>query len=62
MLISQANLKKCRAKLCKTQGRRHSKGELNRDAALLKRVGAIANRIKPHTAVFRKDAPGWNWK
>jgi predicted Zn-dependent protease len=39
-----------------------SKGELNHDAAMLKRVRAIAMNIKPHTAVFRKDAPGWNWE
>ena len=39
-----------------------SKGELNRDSALLLRVRTIADNIKPHTAVFRKDAPGWNWE
>jgi len=39
-----------------------SKGELNHDAAMLTRVRAIAQRIKPHTGVFRKDAPGWNWE
>ena len=39
-----------------------SKGELNHDTAMLNRVRAIAMRIKPHTVVFRKDAPGWNWE
>ena len=38
------------------------KGELNRDSAILKRVRAIAMHIKPQTAVFRSDAPGWNWE
>jgi predicted Zn-dependent protease len=37
-------------------------GLLNRDAALLKRVRAVASRIEPQTAVFRSDAPGWKWE
>jgi predicted Zn-dependent protease len=37
-------------------------GTLNRDAAMLKRVRAVASRIQPHTAVFRRDAPGWKWE
>lgn len=38
------------------------KGALNKDEKLLQRVRAIARRIEPHTGVFRKDAPGWNWE
>lgn len=38
------------------------KGALNKDPKLLQRVQAIARRIEPQTAVFRKDAPGWNWE
>jgi predicted Zn-dependent protease len=37
-------------------------GTLNRDAAMLKRVRAVASRIEPHTTVFRRDAPGWKWE
>jgi predicted Zn-dependent protease len=37
-------------------------GTLNRDAAMLKRVRAVASRIEPHTVVFRRDAPGWTWE
>lgn len=35
---------------------------LNKDAALLRRVRAIAERIQPQTSVFRNDAPGWAWE
>jgi len=38
------------------------KGQLNRDAAQLHRVRAIANRLIPQTGVFRADAPGWQWE
>ena len=38
------------------------KGQLNRDPALTSRVRAIAQRLIPHTGVFRQDAPGWNWE
>lgn len=35
---------------------------LNRDARQVARVGAITQRLVPHTAVFRPDAPRWNWE
>jgi predicted Zn-dependent protease len=38
------------------------KGELNRDAALSARVRGIAQRLIPQTAVFRADAPAWQWE
>ncbi|MBX9605753.1 MAG: M48 family metallopeptidase [Gammaproteobacteria bacterium] len=37
-------------------------GALNTNAALVKRVRAVAQRIAPQTAVFRADAPAWNWQ
>src|SRR5688572_27408868 len=37
-------------------------GTLNRDDGLLTRVRAVAARIQPQTAVFRPDAPGWDWE
>jgi Zn-dependent protease with chaperone function len=38
------------------------KGALNRDPRQTERVRAIAQRLIPHTAVFRDDAPGWRWE
>jgi predicted Zn-dependent protease len=38
------------------------KGALNPDAAQTERVRAIAQRLIPHTAVFRDDAPRWKWE
>jgi predicted Zn-dependent protease len=38
------------------------KGNVNRDPQQVERIRRIATRIIPHTAVFRKDAPGWKWE
>ncbi len=38
------------------------KGLLDRDAAQVARVRAVAARLIPQTAVFRRDAPGWSWE
>jgi predicted Zn-dependent protease len=39
-----------------------SKGTLNTDPAMLRRVRAVAARLEPQTAVFRSDAPAWKWE
>jgi predicted Zn-dependent protease len=39
-----------------------SKNRLNRDAGELERVRAVAGRLIPATAAFRKDALGWRWE
>lgn len=39
-----------------------AEGDLNADPQMTARVQAIARRIIPHTAVFRQDAPKWNWE
>jgi predicted Zn-dependent protease len=39
-----------------------TKGTLNADPVMLERVRAIAARIEPETAVFRRDAPAWKWE
>jgi predicted Zn-dependent protease len=38
------------------------KGELNRDPSQTARVRSIAQRLIPHTAVFRDDAVRWQWE
>jgi len=38
------------------------KGVLNRDAAQVKRVQTIVQRLIPTTAVFRPDAVNWKWE
>jgi len=38
------------------------KGALNRDAAQTERVRRIAQRLVPHTSVFRDDAVRWQWE
>jgi predicted Zn-dependent protease len=38
------------------------KGALNQNKVLLQRVRTIANRLIPQTAVFRPDAPNWQWE
>ena len=40
----------------------NQKGQLNKDTAQTARVRAIAQRLIPHTGVFRNDAPGWAWE
>lgn len=40
----------------------NEKGQLNRDAVQTERVRRIAERLTPHTAVFRDDAPAWKWE
>jgi predicted Zn-dependent protease len=38
------------------------KGQLNRDSTQTERVRRIAQRLIPQTAVFRDDAPAWQWE
>jgi predicted Zn-dependent protease len=38
------------------------KGNVNRDPQQVEWVRRIATRIIPHTAVFREDAPNWDWE
>ncbi|TSA18061.1 MAG: M48 family peptidase [Betaproteobacteria bacterium] len=63
LLVSSQELDRMAAQsYAKLQSDSRTKGTLNRDPALLARVRAVAARIEPQTAVFRRDAPGWNWE
>src|SRR5262249_28941911 len=44
-----------------TKSEAAKKGALNTNPEQLRRVREVSKRIIPQTAVFRKDAPGWEW-
>ncbi len=44
------------------KGDAQKKGELDQKPEMLARVSAIAKRLIPETANFRKDAPSWPWE
>src|SRR3972149_12286285 len=63
LLISSQQLEQMAAQsYAKLRADASKKGTLNTDPALTQRGRAIAARIEPHTAVFRRDAPGWKWE
>jgi predicted Zn-dependent protease len=63
MLVSSAEMNKAAEQSYKqVLDQARAKGQLNSDAAQLKRLRAISARLVPHTGAFRNDAPGWNWE
>lgn len=63
LLVSSAQLEQMAAQSYdKLRTEAAGRGVLNRDAAQLARIRGIAARIRPQTAVFRPDAPGWAWE
>jgi predicted Zn-dependent protease len=63
LLVSSQELDQMAAQgYAKLQAEASSKGTLNKDAAMLQRVRAIAARIQPQTKIFRADAPAWKWE
>ena len=63
LLISSQQLEQMAAQsYAKLRADAAKKGTLNTDPVLTQRVRAVAARIEPHTAVFRRDAPGWKWE
>jgi len=63
MLVSAAGVNRSADKAYReTMREAQAKGRLNRDAAQVARVRAIAARLIPATGVFRSDAPGWRWE
>lgn len=45
-----------------TVAKASKQGKLDKSSATARRVNTIARRLIPQTAVFRPDAPGWNWE
>ncbi len=63
LLVSSAQLEQMSAEAYgKLKADATSKGVLNKDRAMLKRVRGISSRLQAQTGVFRGDAPGWNWE
>lgn len=63
LLVSSEQLEQMSAQTyTKLRTEAAAKGALNQDAAMLARIRGIAGKIRPKTAVFRPDAPGWNWE
>ena len=63
MLVSSATVNRGAEKAyAQVLAEAQTKGQLNRDAAQLQRVRAIAGRLIPQTSAFRPDAPGWRWE
>lgn len=63
LLVSSAELDQMAAQsYAKLKAEASAKGALNTNAAMLARVRAVAARIEPQTAVFRADAPRWQWE
>jgi predicted Zn-dependent protease len=63
LLVSSEQMNQIAAQSYKQlQAESAEKGVLNTDAALTKRVRAIAQHLAPQTKVFRADAPAWNWE
>jgi predicted Zn-dependent protease len=63
MSLSSAEVDKAAAQAYRqTLNEAAKKGILNRNAAQVARVRAIAQRLIPATASFRADAPRWAWE
>jgi predicted Zn-dependent protease len=63
MLVSSQQLDQAGAQAyARLLAEAQQKGVLNRDAALLARVRAVAGRLQAQTAAFRSDAPHWKWE
>lgn len=63
VLVSSAEVDAAAAKgYAEVIAKAQKEGNLNQDPQQLARVRTIANRLIPHTAVFRQDAPQWKWE
>lgn len=62
-LVSEDDLVKgAAAAYAQVLGEAKKEGALNSDAALTRRVRAVADRLIPQVAVYRRDAVDWDWQ
>lgn len=59
---SEEVLKESEKGYAETKADAQKKGLLDKNPAELQRVSAIAKRLIPYTAIFRKDALSWPWE
>ncbi len=63
MLLSSSQVDKSATQAYRQEMKKAAgKNALNRDAAQVARVKAVAQRLIPATAAFRPDAPRWAWE
>lgn len=62
-LVSEADLVQGAASAyAQVLGEARQEGKLNTNAAMTRRVRAVADRLIPTVGVYRKDALQWNWQ
>jgi predicted Zn-dependent protease len=62
-LVSAADLEQgAVAAYAQVIGEANKAGKLNTDAAMTRRVRAVADRLIPTVGAFREDARNWDWK
>jgi predicted Zn-dependent protease len=63
MLVSEEEVEKGAVQAYAEEKRKaQAEGKLNSNSALTSRVRNVAQRLIPGTAVFRSDAPSWEWE
>jgi predicted Zn-dependent protease len=63
MLVSEEEVEKgAETAYAQEKQKAQQEGKLNANSALTSRVRKVSQRLIPGTAVFRSDAPGWNWE
>ena len=63
MMVSSAEVNQAAVgEYHKVLAQARQRGTLDRNAQHVQRVRGIMNRLVPHTAAFRSDAPGWGWE
>jgi len=63
MLVSEEQIEQGAAEAYSQEKQKaQAEGKLNSNSALTSRVRNVSQRLIPHTATFRPDAPNWKWE